>query len=443
MKSRVNTPPEVMDAVTTRKDMSQWDAVTGGFLSASELVESTMTSMIEASPKEDGLTKVVMFLDKYYLPALVVLGTLGNMLSFAVFLSAYLRQLSLSVYLSALAFSDSVFLFSLGMGWMPLFHQPGWCQLTIYLSYVSSFLSSWFVVSFTVERYIAICYPLRRPEMCTTSRAKLVVGSLTIFGVLAYACSTWTTGTQEVNNSTVCMPLEQFYNIHLITTYVDLVISLIIPFTAILFLNIKIAYTLRTFSKRNEKTRDCARVGTWNRTQLQMNHLGNRAQVNVTKLLLIISTVFLVINLPSYVMRLRMFVITFKFHKQTSTDGRIQQLVQFIYYLNFGINFYLYSLWSRRFRQGMARLLWQARYHLRNLVEKSYRLFRGSSVQTTQVDLGGIVLQDQALCSPIAPCPPNDKDKKTRSSSNTGSEKSKNRHSSSSGRNKAMYSGLA
>lgn len=43
------------------------------------------------------------------------------------------------------------------LGWIkidgaPIFHTPGWCQTVIYLTYVTSFLSSWFVVSFTVER---------------------------------------------------------------------------------------------------------------------------------------------------------------------------------------------------------------------------------------------------------------------------------------------------
>ena len=31
----------------------------------------------------------------------------------------------------------------------------GWCQLLTYLRYVWRFLSVWYVVSFTIERYIA------------------------------------------------------------------------------------------------------------------------------------------------------------------------------------------------------------------------------------------------------------------------------------------------
>ncbi|KAG8326321.1 G-protein coupled receptor activity protein [Homalodisca vitripennis] len=46
---------------------------------------------------------------------------------------------------------------------------------------VCSFLSVWFVVAFTVERFIAVRYPLKRPSMCTVTRAKMVLSVLTLF----------------------------------------------------------------------------------------------------------------------------------------------------------------------------------------------------------------------------------------------------------------------
>lgn len=35
---------------------------------------------------------------------------------------------------------------------IPVFNKNGFCQLFVYIKYVCSFLSVWFVVAFTVER---------------------------------------------------------------------------------------------------------------------------------------------------------------------------------------------------------------------------------------------------------------------------------------------------
>jgi len=56
------------------------------------------------------LLRVVNVLDLYLLPLISVVGCVGNVLSFLVFTTTYLRRLSSSVYLAALAVVDTVFL---------------------------------------------------------------------------------------------------------------------------------------------------------------------------------------------------------------------------------------------------------------------------------------------------------------------------------------------
>ncbi|ELT92869.1 hypothetical protein CAPTEDRAFT_26928, partial [Capitella teleta] len=179
------------------------------------------------------------------------------------------------------------FLFALAIGWLdyldlPLFHTNGWCQSLVYISYVTSFLSVWFTVSLTVERYIAICHPLRRPEMCTVRRAKYVVSTLSFFGLSVYAVSIWTSGIEQIVQLgiPICVPFKDFLVIHHVMIYVDTLVTLIVPFTAILILNIAITHRIAYFY----------------------------TQVKMTKMLLVISSVFLIVNSPSYVIRLRLFV---------------------------------------------------------------------------------------------------------------------------------------
>lgn len=133
--------------------------------------------------------KVVYLLSLYYIPMLVITGSIGNILSVLVFFKTKLRKLSSSHYLAALGFSDTCFLLVVLVNWLnvagvTLSNQPFFCQTFIYMSGVCSFLSVWFVVAFTVERFIAVLYPLKRQTMCTVRRAKIVLCGLTLVGAL-------------------------------------------------------------------------------------------------------------------------------------------------------------------------------------------------------------------------------------------------------------------
>ena len=73
-----------------------------------------------------------------------------------------------------------------------MYNKPGWCQLFSYATYVTSFLSVWFVVSFSFERYLTIQFPLKRHVLCRPRRARLVVLSVTALALLIYNFVLWT-----------------------------------------------------------------------------------------------------------------------------------------------------------------------------------------------------------------------------------------------------------
>ncbi|KAK9499344.1 hypothetical protein O3M35_002395 [Rhynocoris fuscipes] len=148
--------------------------------------ESSSSSTSDAAPLS---VNIVHTFQLYYTPILVLFGSLGNCLSVIVFFSTKLKKLSSSYYLSALAISDTGVLFFTFTSWLSLFevslfNKHGLCQLSVYLMQVCSFLSVWFIVAFTVERFIAVRYPLKRPSMCTVSRAKIVLIGLSLLALL-------------------------------------------------------------------------------------------------------------------------------------------------------------------------------------------------------------------------------------------------------------------
>jgi len=115
---------------------------------------------------------------------LVVAGLVANALTLAV-LSRPSMHSSTNSYLSALAVCDSVVLtcsaLLIGLPALPLHlisyyvHGGPFAYILAYvypLALVAQTATVWLTVSFAVERYIGVQYPLRAASICTVERAR-------------------------------------------------------------------------------------------------------------------------------------------------------------------------------------------------------------------------------------------------------------------------------
>lgn len=237
-------------------------------------------------------------LNVYYTPLLVVLGSLGNLISVFVFYSRKLRLQSTSQYLSALALSNTVFLVQLLPPWLNavqitgVFHTWGFCQVFVYLSHVTCCLSAWLVVAFTVERFVAVVYPLR----WTVPRARHIIGALAAAAlllnvpVLRFAIPT----PNDCNIDNTYPEHAARFNL------IDTAVTFTVPLAVIIVLNTWIMIRVwrleralhRLINESHEHSRVTLLVGC------------PRSQQRVTRMLLIVSSVFVVFNLPAYTMRI-------------------------------------------------------------------------------------------------------------------------------------------
>ena len=362
----------------------------------------------------DLFSSIISKLNVYATPLLILFGVLGNLFSFLVFTTTHLKRQSSSVYLASLALVDALFLLVLTIVWLswikiPLFHKAGWCQITMYLNYVTNFLSSYLVVAFTVERYILVGHPFQRDKLCTTNRAMKVAGSLLIISAIAYSSATWTTGVQKFPLTNVCMPLPQYFTLLTVITVLDFVVTTIIPSFIIVSLNIRIAYQIVNLSKsrkcleqvtvlqsrfrsdfsgsneysspnrvgnktiylrhnhidhttimRANSTNPCRSTGENRRSHqsMRISHRRMRAQHRTARMLLIVSSVFVILKLPRHSFKIYTFI-------ESSRQGifaaerhtlRWQELLLLLYHLNFAINFLLYSLSGSTFRKALRML---------------------------------------------------------------------------------------
>ncbi|XP_026479642.1 somatostatin receptor type 4-like [Ctenocephalides felis] len=297
-------------------------------------------SSIPHTPNEFtvGMAEIINdYLGMYYTPVLVCLGCIGNVLSVFVFFRTKLRKLSSSYYLSALAISDTIFLLSLLIMWLNFYgirisNEPGMCQLLVYASGASSCMSVWSVVAFTVERFVAVLYPLRRQAVCTVARARAVLCGLIALALLHSAPLLLFSQPiyKKELNATICDVAEDYREAASVFNTLDTVVAFLVPLTIIVVLNsctacavwrlagIRRSMTVtgrggsRYFCEERDALQGIPFPGTTTVCKLRrkkpVTSNSCSSQMKVTKMLLIVSTVFVCLNLPSYVMRLRAFI---------------------------------------------------------------------------------------------------------------------------------------
>ncbi|XP_065315970.1 uncharacterized protein LOC135924792 [Gordionus sp. m RMFG-2023] len=81
-----------------------------------------------------------------------------------------------------------------------------------------------------------------------------------------------------------------------------------------------------------------------------------RSQMSITKLVLIISSVFLLLNFPSYILRIRVYIMNLAYedYKYTKKFTILEKFFLLLYYTNFSINFLLYSACGTKFRKVLV-----------------------------------------------------------------------------------------
>lgn len=299
----------------------------------------------------------------YYTPILVNLGLLGNFMSVCVFFGTKLRHSSCNMYLGALAISDIGFLATIFVAWLTLkpfsidlFNRSGFCQFFMYLGSLCSFLSVWFVVAFTVERFVAVKWPLRRQSLCTVTRAKALIVKLTIVAVIWCSPILLFTKARPKRNATdgivIICDLDNDWTLWAnVYNSIDAVLSFMLPFTMIVIFNTMIARnvyrlnrTRRTLTIDSDVSNERGACGQHARDRMP--------QTKVTKMLLLVSTTFFCLNTPSYMLRMIVFIFGHNIHQFGLFLA--QHICYDLFNTSFGINFVLYCASGQNFRRAMV-----------------------------------------------------------------------------------------
>ena len=305
-------------------------------------------SLTEERIKNANFVNALTIARNIYVPAIALIGLTGNFISLAVFSMSHLRHVSSSGYLASLACADNLFLFSLFVTWLddivPILVNRESCSFIIYATYVSSFLSVWYVVCFTGERYIAICHPLHAPMIFSKLKEKFVIIFFAVLACIMYNFAFWTIDVSQFATRKSCSMIPSIGEIMYVITWIDTILTMVFPFIMIAFMNVRIVWNVFRYQRKREKMVQAS-------TRQKDSALKNKSQRRITRTLLLVSTTFLVLNLPSHVTRLQQLFAT------SHHTRLIQEIVQLLYYSTFSVNFFLYAIYGKHFKKSLNLLV--------------------------------------------------------------------------------------
>ncbi|XP_018599059.1 probable G-protein coupled receptor 139 [Scleropages formosus] len=312
-------------------------------------------------------TNVFTTIQKVYYPLLCTLGIPANLFTFYVicFRKCGMSEAAI-VYLSFLAIMDTfylvwVILLDLTLTFLqeqPFWHSHPWCALLGFLQYGSLYSSSWIVVVFTIERYMALSVTAAKQHFSQVQPTVLTCVAIVLISHLVSVPMCWINEVTMDNvtfagreNATVsrCHYRDATYST--VVVWVSAFLSGGIPIVLVVIFNSLIASHLtragQLFTKEERHI---------------MRGMTSRSTMRKTVLLLgTVSVTFVVLSLPRFVTYC--ILRTAYNHKDFDrNDYKLpinvaSDLANMLQNLNSTTNFLLYCVVSRRFRQEAVQMM--------------------------------------------------------------------------------------
>ena len=330
----------------------------------------------------------------------VVVGIPSNCLACIVMAMKHNRSNSCYRYMLALSSFDTVELFLLLVLSPRLLHiidisletTPTSCGVIAFLNAWAQLSCSYLVVAMTIDRMVAVTFPLKVHTWCTTSRSNIATAVISLASALFAVPSLFVTYRviNHEGHSTCFTPDNAKHALFYVYSACLTSIRSIIPFVALLCMN---SIIIRTLHKRNKWIRHgnanitmgpmlpkCTQEShldqegpplliesnvdmenlSLNRAQRQREqHLSRfkRRDNQLVVMLLLVSFTLLVLTMPQSV---RLFVYSHVDMMASPQDYAIFIFVAYFTYVlvsfNYAINLYLYCIAGRRFRNDLKSL---------------------------------------------------------------------------------------
>ncbi|CAH8857987.1 unnamed protein product [Trichobilharzia szidati] len=197
----------------------------------------------------------ILYISRTFILIWLISGLFGNFVSFLIWTSKEQRRKNSSaIYLAALALTDFILIlllinYDLETSWCirGISTINGICQIYQCLFIFTQFYSIVLVFGFTLERYLAVCFPFKRLKLCTTKRALIAVVILSLFviGPMLFQIVLW---NYENGECQMRMDIALDRRIQTLISVQEIVFSLVIPLATLVF-NILVLCEMRRLLK--------------------------------------------------------------------------------------------------------------------------------------------------------------------------------------------------
>ncbi len=202
--------------------------------------------MVEVTELENLETNTATNIWVYGSPVLIIIGTVGNLLSAVVMLRQNLRKCTTSLYLFVLAVVDTVVLYTgLLEEWIwTLFEMDipntsiAGCRIYLFGFYLTIQMEAWILVCVGIERMVAVFWPHKAKQMFTRAFAARQMAIIGVILAIVNSHFYWT--STLVDGYCDYHPVYKHF-IEDIFTWIDFCLASLIPFILLLVTNSTIA----------------------------------------------------------------------------------------------------------------------------------------------------------------------------------------------------------
>ena len=225
------------------------------------------------------------------------------------------------------------------------------CKVMVYLYNALPMYSNYILLFWTLERVIAVQFPLRASSFCTVKRTAIVIAAT---GVFSFGVNVpWPVSMVSQSVRSNCRPSESMTEFIInVWNKVDSSFFIFIPMIVIILSNLVIITRLQQSTKRHQQ------MTSSNEARLKRE----RDQRNITITLIVVCVAFVVLHLP--------LAIYNCFALSKIGTGNQETIANWEFVNNLGLtmmefqnslNFYLYFLTGRRYRQVTFSILFPCR----------------------------------------------------------------------------------
>ena len=307
--------------------------------------------------------RIASFIDTYWLPVLIPLGFVGNTLSFVVIIKPSNRKISTCIYMAVISINDNLMMCLLSYHALVVvafknneYHTVE-CKIIDFLALSTLQNSTFQVVAMTIDKYTAIKWPHKATTYSTSGRVKMIALSLSACALCYNSPHLFLSRV----TSGQCIAYSVDKLITRVYSWFSFVLNAVIPFSMLIYMNYVIVRTVRN-SRKMFTENDTTTGATRNQGMQGRQKAMKIAENQLTIMLLLVTTLFLILLCPTYIRFIYMSFVKMDTPLKYADSMLFFQISFKLYATNGGINFLLYSVSGKKFRNDLKEILCFAFY---------------------------------------------------------------------------------